>query len=275
MKTNRYAGVVLVSAVFLGTFGVFLTAAEPPETGRDWGAGLELLMNGNFDGALSERGPAGWFKAVSSAQTENLRAGIEEFPQRGNAAFIEQTGVKIRLANNWAQRVTTIPVGATVRVTADVKTQNVPANTGFVMVQCWNTAQRLIGGASSQSVEPIGETEDWRQVSFEFAVPAGTDTMILRCGLAESGKIWFDNVSMRTVSSAVVAADGEGDFRGRGFEVTEGSLSQLARVAALSDSLVAHTQRELGTGVGVRREVFARGAGQFQVVLSLDLSKSE
>ncbi len=275
MRTEKRRAVTFVLAVVVGVFGVLLAAGEQPDATQDRVAGLELLVNGDFDGLVKEQTPTGWFGAVSPAQTDGLRAGVEEIPQRGKVAFIEQAGVKIKLANNWAQRVNAIPIGATVRVTADVKTHNVPPDTGFIMVQCWDEAQRLIGGATSQSVGPIGGTGDWRRVSFEFAVPLGTDAMILRCGLGQSGKIWFDNVSMKVTSSASPTAGGAGSLRGRGFEVTGESLSQLARVRAFSDGLAAYAQRELGADVRVRGEVFAQGGGKFQVVLLLDLSKPQ
>ncbi len=284
MKTKERIGATLVVAVLLTSLGVLLAAAEKPGAVPYWGAGLELLANGSLDGFLEQRGPAGWFKAMAPALTDDLHAGIEQIPQRGNVVFIEQTGVKVKVANNWAQRVQTVPVGASVRVSADVKTQNVPADTGFVMVQCWDAAEQLIGGASSQSVEPIGGTEDWKRISFEFVVPPGTDIMIIRCGLAQSGKIWFDSISMKVVSAG---ADAANDLRkaapplpstlrtsNRGFEATEESLKQLQRVQKVSDDLVAHTQRELGTGVRIRKELFAQGGGRFQVVLQLDLSQS-
>lgn len=271
MKAKGSTGAALVLGILLGGLGVLLVAAQKPETAQTSVAGLELLVNGNFDGLLGEQGPTGWFRAMLPAQTDNLQAGIEQVPQRGNVVFIEQAGVKTKVANNWAQRVTTVPLGATVRVTADVKTQNVPANTGFVMVQCWDEGQRLIGGASSQSAEPIGGTADWRRVSFEFVVSPGTDTMILRCGLAESGKIWFDNIAMTVVAAGSNAAP---DVRGTGFEVTEESLKQLQRIQTVSDDLVAYARQKLGTEVGIRREVFAQGGGRFQVVLRVDLSKS-
>ena len=107
--------------ILLASLGVFLGPGEKPKAAQNWSAGLELLVNGSFDGALEPQGPAGWFKAVASAQTDNLHAGIEPVPQRGNVVFIEQAGVKVKVANNWAQRVQTIPVGATVRIAADVE----------------------------------------------------------------------------------------------------------------------------------------------------------
>lgn len=268
-------GATLVLAAIFGVLGVLTMAGERPDAVRAWGVGLELLTNGDFEGLVKQQTPTDWFKAMSPAHTERLRAGIEEVPQRGKVAFIEQTGVKIKLANNWAQRVRTIPAGTTVRVTADVKTQDVSPDSGFVMVQCWDEAQRLVGGASSQSVRPIGGSEDWRQISFEFAVPLDTAAMILRCGLSQSGKIWFDNISMRAISSAGPTAGRAGGFPGRGFQVTEESLGQLARVTAFSDGLAAYAQRDFGAEVRVRREVFAQGDGQFRVVLLLDLSKPE
>lgn len=272
MKVKRCGGTAKAAAILLGTFGVLLMAAGQPDAAMNGAAGLELLVNGDFEGPLTERGPSGWFKAVSSEGVETMTVEVRQAPERGNVAFMELRGLKIHAANNWAQRVPTVPVGATVRVTADVKTEDVPANTGFVMVQCWDGAKQLIGAGSSRSFGPIGGTEDWRRISFEFVVPQGTEAMILRCGLGQSGRIWFDNLSMKAISSA---AGGDGLFKGRGFEVTERSLDQLKRVSVFSDGLTAYAQRELGTGVGVRREVFAQGDGQFQVVLSLDLSKSE
>ncbi len=284
MKAKGNTKATMVVAVALGSLGALVMAAEKPEAVQKWGAGLELLVNGSLDGLMEQQGPAGWFQAMAPALTDNLHAGMEQVPQRGNVIFIEQTGVKVKVANNWAQRVQTVPGGASVRVSADVKTQNVPADTGFVMVQCWDAAERLIGGASSQSVEPIGGTEDWKRVSFEFVVPPGTNTMIIRCGLAQSGKIWFDNISMKVVS---VGADAASDLRramptppltlgtpNRGFEATEESLKQLQRVRKVSDDLVAYAQRQLGAGVRIRPEVFAQGGERFQVVLQLDLSQS-
>lgn len=271
MRAKGYRATGCALAILLGMLGVLLIAAERPDAALNAGAGLELLVNGDFEGPVTAKGPTGWFKAISPKGVETMRVDVQEIPRRGNVAFMELTGVEIKAANNWAQRVLTIPVGATVRVAADVKTQDVPANTGFAMVQCWDANERLISGASSQSVEQIGGTEDWKRVSFEFIVPSGTEAMILRCGLAGPGKIWFDNVSMKVISTA----GNQKGFQGRGFEVTGESLEQLKRVNAFTEGLAAYAQRELGTGVRVRREVFAQGGGQFQVVLLLDLSKPE
>ncbi len=275
MKAKGYKRVAGAWAVLLGMCGMLVVAAEQPEGVQSSAAGFELLVNGDFEGPTKPEIPSGWFKAMSLDQTIDLRAGIETVPERGNVAFIEQAGVKAPLCNNWAQRLRTIPVGATVRVAADVKTENLPANTGFIVVQCWDSVQQLLALASTQSMQPLGGTEDWRQVSFEFTVPQATRSIIVRCGLAESGKIWFDNVSLQVVAPAVQTLKSAGGFAGEGFEVTEQSLGQLERVSTLSHELVQYARQQLGANIGVRTETFAQGGGRFQVVLLVDWSKSE
>jgi hypothetical protein len=132
----------------------------------------------------------------------------------------------------------------------------------------------MIGGVSSQKAEPIGGTQDWKQLSLEFSVPRDTHTMIVRCGLAESGRIWFDNVSMTVVAPAAQAGDNAAASKGEGFLVTERSLRQLSRVRGLADGLAGYARQELGTDASIRKEVFAQEGGRFQIVLHLDLSAS-
>jgi len=77
--------------------------------------------------------------------------------------FIKQDGVKASLVNNWAQRLELIHIGARLRLTADIKTENVPENTGFVMIQCWDMRGaeegKLLTAATTQGDQPIGGTE--------------------------------------------------------------------------------------------------------------------
>jgi hypothetical protein len=244
---------------------------EPAGTAGSGAAGFELLTNGSFEVLPSPDTPAGWFKAMIPANTVNLEAGMEETPGRGKVAFIKQDGVKTALCNNWAQRVETIPAGAKLRLTANVKTENVPTNTGFVIVQCWDQQKRLVAVGTSQSVTALGGTEDWKPVTFDLTVPESTQTIIVRCGLAESGKIWFDDLSLMVIAAGAPAPSGP-RFRGEGFEVTAQSLAQLETVSALGEEFVTYARQRLHPGAVVRKEVFAQGGGQYQVILSLDLS---
>ena len=66
-------------------------------------AGIELLINGDFESDLVLGDPPGWFRAMIADQTINLKANVEKMEGHGNAAFIQQEGVKINLVNNWAQ----------------------------------------------------------------------------------------------------------------------------------------------------------------------------
>ena len=236
-------------------------------------AGLELLLNGNFEGPVILDSPVGWFRAMLPDRTVNLSAGLESVPGHGNVAFIRQEGVRAQVVNNWAQRLDVVPVGARLRLTADVKTREVPENTGVVMIQCWDEAGELLAAATTRSDQPLGGTQDWRTISLEITVPLRTTTIIARCGLSQSGTIWFDNASLKIISPGVAQPADIARPPARGFEVTDESLKQLQRVQTISDGLVAYVQRELGTNVRIRREVFAQGGGRFQVVLFLDLSE--
>jgi hypothetical protein len=230
-------------------------------------AGIELLINGDFESDLVLGDPPGWFRAMIPAKTVNLKAGIEKIEGHGNTAFIEQDGVKVNLVNNWAQRLETIPVGATLRLTADVKTKDLPENTGFVMIQCWGKDEKLLAAATTQSSQPIGGTEDWKKVSIEVTVPQETTIIIVRCGLSQSGKIWFDNVSLKIISPGKSAQAGNTNAFAEGFKVTEESMTQLNKITSLSDKLIDYASEQLGDAVEIRKEVFAHGEGKYEVVL--------
>ena len=172
-------------------------------TSRPDRQGLELLANGDFEGLIVQDTPVGWFRAMMPDKAINHSAGLQQMPGHGHVAFIHQDGVKAALVNNWAQRLDTVPRGATLRLTAEVKTQDIPENTGVVMIQCWDKEGRLVAAATSLSSQPLSGTQDWRTITMEIVVPPQTDAVIVRCGLSQSGTIWFDNVSLEIVSPAV------------------------------------------------------------------------
>lgn len=238
----------------------------PSLDARGGQARLELLANGDFEGLVVQDAPAGWFRAMIPDKAINHRAALQEMAGHGNAAFIRQDGVMAALINNWAQRLDTVPAGATLQLTAEVKTESLPENTGFVMVQCWDQAGRLLAAATSQSSQPIGGTQDWRTVAMEVVVPVGTSAIIVRCGLSQSGTIWFDNVSLTVVSPAATAPTAQAAGE---------SLKNLESVRALSEELLTYCRERLGQNVRIRKEVHAQPDGTFQIALLLDLSGRE
>jgi len=227
-------------------------------------AKLELLTNGDFDGLVIQDTPVGWFRAMRPDMAINCSVGLQQMAGHGNVAFIRQDGVKTALVNNWAQRLDTVPIGATLQLTAEVKTQDMPENTGVVMIQCWDKGGRLLAAATSQSSQPLGGTQDWRTVAMEIVVPPQTDAIIVRCGLSQSGTIWFDNVSLEMVSPALP---------GPGAEVAGKSLEDLELVRTLSEELEAYCRERLGENVRTRKEVIAQPDGTFQIALLLDFSR--
>ncbi len=235
-------------------------------------AGLELLINGDFEGGVILDAPVGWFRAMMPDRAINHSAGIESVPGHGNVAFIRQEGVKAQIANNWAQRLDVVPIGARLQLTADVKTENLPENTGFVMVQCWDEAGRLLAAATSQSEQPLGGTQDWTTVVLEVTVPLRTSTIIVRCGFSQSGTIWFDNVSLKIISPGLSQPADTTRVPAGGFEVTDESLQQLESVRALSEELTAYCAQRLGEKVKIRKQIHVQPDGTFRVTLLLDFS---
>jgi hypothetical protein len=246
---------------------------------QDWTAGSELLTNGDFEGPIILDSPVGWFRAMLPNLAIDHKAGGETLPGHGNVVFIEQKGVRASVVNNWAQRLEVIPVGARLYLQADVKTQNLPENTGFVMIQCWDTREgeegKLLAAATSQSSQPIGDTEDWKTVSMEITVPEKTDAIIVRCGLSQSGKIWFDNVSLKIISPPPSERIAPSEPSQMGFQVTDEGMRHLERVRTLSEKLAGRAAEELGQNVAIRKEVFAQGEGKFQISLHFDFQNEE
>ncbi len=226
--------------------------------------GLELLANGDFEGLTVQDTPVGWFRAMMPDKAISHSAALQQVPGHGNVAFIHQDGVKTALVNNWAQRLDTIPIGATLQLTAEVKTQDLPENTGVVMIQCWDKEGRLVAATTSLSSQPLSGTQDWRTVTMEIVAPLQTDAVIVRCGLSQSGTIWFDNVSLKIVSPAVP---------GSGTEVAGQSLGNLELVRTVSSELEEYCRERLGDNVRIRKEVIAQPDGRFQIAVLLDFSE--
>lgn len=248
-----------------------------------WEAGLELLINGDFEAPVVVGHPPGWFRAMIPNQTDGLSAGVSAAGDRGQVAYIYQNGLKARVINNWAQRLDIVPIGATLRLQADVKTHDLPENTGFIMVQCWGDGERLLAAATTQTSQPLGGSADWKTVGCEVTVPVGTQTIIVRCGLSNAGNIWFDNVSLTIVKAPVqdaVAATGVAAPLGatdavRGVRVDEAYLKQLEQVNGISRQVEAAVREAMPQGGDQRTEIFALGGGKFDIVVHLDLTAGD
>ncbi len=265
-------GAGLIKARYARLYLLADSAPTPPAGATSAQAGLELLKNGSFEEGMMLGLPVGWFKAMIPDRTIHMEAGLTPIAGRGQVAFIKQEGVKMPLINNWAQRLETVPLGAKLKLTADVKTQDLPENTGFIMLQCWDQDNKLVGGATTQGNQPIGGSHDWKTVSIEVDVPVETKSIIVRCGLAQSGQIWFDNVSLKVIS--VPEAEQESPpAHERGFRVTDQTVAQLQRVQHLADELTQLATERIGPQGQVRREIFAQPDGTYEVVIHLALKE--
>jgi len=109
----------------------------------------------------------------------------------------------------------------------------------------------------------------------EIIVPEKTTTIIVRCGLGQSGKIWFDNVSLKIISPGTSRLTEGRSSPGQGFQATDESLRQLEKIRALCEKLMNYSREQLGEKVKIRKEIFAQGGGKFQIGLLFDLSVQE
>lgn len=253
------------------------TAPDSASTAPAPTAGMELLRNGDFSQVQPNGDPLYWFRAMLPNMATGLDAGVEKIGDREAAVYLRQDGVKGNVLNNWGQRIDVVPVGARVRFRVDVKTENVPENTGVVMVQCWNTKSSpdgtLLAAATSQSTQPIGGTMDWKTVELELTVPEQTDLVIVRLGMTQSGKIWFDRARFNVISAPRADSFPEGapseavTAGAGGFEVTEASLAQLQQVRAMASELEAVARQKLPDGARVSHSVFASGGGEYEVTI--------
>jgi hypothetical protein len=121
---------------------------------------------------------------------------------------------------------------------------------------------------TTQGSYRIEGTKDWYTVSFDMTVPEKTDAIIVRCGMGESGKICFDNVSLRTISPEPAGASTDVSPSG-------GDPEELERITELSKKLLGVAREELGADVDLRREVHAKADGKYEVILYLSVDREE
>ena len=193
--TRRLRHLVLLS-VLLGAAGA--VAADEP-------APRSLLQNGDFElGPSSIGGPAMWGATRVPQFAEHVELAWEDSLGRGGGHAVS---IAIRESHpddvvhySWSQYVLAYAAGATYRVSAWIRTENV-TDTAFVVVQCWDRAmtQRL-ETVSNQGVAEVVGTSDWTRVELTIEVPEETGRMLFLVGLAapanRGGKAWFDDVGL-------------------------------------------------------------------------------
>lgn len=182
------------------------TASATPAAERD------LLLNTDFSVIDANGNPTAWFRAMIPAKTTNLQAGVEK-ESGANVMFLSQGGTQGMLFNNWAQRIENPPVGAPLKIVADVATEAATGKGGVVMLMFFDAGGNITGAASSEGQVQLTESKRWTKVELETTVPTRTTTAIMRIGLAAgaTGKIKARTcrVIQAAAASALAAAAGD------------------------------------------------------------------
>jgi hypothetical protein len=238
----RYFTPVLVF-VLMSMCGGFAVAVEP---------GDDLLLNGsieNGDGNL----PSVWFIARVPADGLKMERTDETCHSKKYSLLIANSHqYEKKVSNNWAQKITDVPVGQAVRIEAWMRTENAEAVN--VCVQCWDAeTKNMLGFASTPVMR--GEQKWTRVRSNPVVVPPNTESIIVRAALTGLGKAWFDDLSLKVVKHGVIggnddeaAADNNDDRSSAteeivpaGDEEEKSAAESGADVAKLAGGRIAHT----------------------------------
>lgn len=142
----------------------------------------QILINPDFSQ------PLGWFRAMMPHRTEGLKAGVEK-DEKGLYLYLEQKGVKGQLFNNWAQRIEKAPIGAKMRLEAEVATRNAADKGGVILLMFFDKDGKILGVTSSEGKVNLMGTKPWTKVKLDAVVPENCDCAIVRLGLKSTGKI--------------------------------------------------------------------------------------
>lgn len=161
-------------------------------------------FNGGFE-IKSEQSsePNGWF-ATRVPQTKNFVNYAWDSTEHHSGSYsvsisIDSTHPQDVIAYNWTRTFENFTIGKKYSISGWVKTKNLK-ETAWIVVQCWNDNQKIIGFSSNQFSHPVQGTTDWTLVKSDFTVPEGTKEIRIRAGIASpknnGGKVWFDDIKI-------------------------------------------------------------------------------
>jgi hypothetical protein len=103
------------------------------------------------------------------------------------------------IAYNWTRTYDNFTIGKKYSISGWIKTLNCK-ETAWIVVQCWDDSNKIIGFATNQHSHPVRGTTSWTLVKTDFTVPDGTKAVRIRAGIASpknnGGKVWFDDIQI-------------------------------------------------------------------------------
>ena len=175
---------------------------------------LNLVQNGDFElGPSRVGGPAMWSGTRAQKYPDDARVAWDDSVARSGkhsvSIEIGEDHPEEKVLYSWNQYILGYVVGATYRVSAWVRTQNVNES-AFLVVQCWDRGMtEVLGVASTEDSSTVVGTSDWTEISATITVPAETGRMSILLGFSAAGKqrpaVWITTAASKTASSEVIA----------------------------------------------------------------------
>jgi hypothetical protein len=165
-----------------------------------------LVTNGAFEGAKGGELPPGWEELIVGAPATIATDSTEK---HGGQSSVRISAADISRSYVRSTQPIEIAAGETIRGSAWVKTKDVPAGKGAVIM----IAEFSDGHGGHESVEKINVADvakggEWQRIEGSATVPAGAQQLRLRLGFSYSqGTCWWDDVNITSVSPISARAE--------------------------------------------------------------------
>ncbi|MBC8179645.1 hypothetical protein H8E88_00835 [candidate division KSB1 bacterium] len=161
-------------------------------------------FNGDFEVNPEQYGdPNGWF-ATRVPQTKEYVHFAWDSTENHSGSYsvsiaIDSTHPQDPIAYNWTRTFADFIIDKQYSISGWIKTMNLN-ETAWIVVQCWDENQKIIGFSTNQNSHPVQGTTDWTLVKTDFTVPDGTKEVRIRAGITSpknnGGKVWFDDIKI-------------------------------------------------------------------------------
>jgi hypothetical protein len=166
-----------------------------------------FLQSTGFESKSSlQKSPAGWDKTIVPKFVDFV-----DFIWDPDTSYKGENSISIEIhkdhpgdqtvAYNWYADVMNYEPGKEYELSCWVKGKDLK-ETAWICVQCWDESMsKMLNFATTQKDYELKGTFDWKQVGTVFTVPEGTQTVIVRAGIAapgnNGGRVWFDELHIK------------------------------------------------------------------------------
>ena len=170
-------------------------------------------LNGGFENNFDDDNPDGWTSNLLPQTVKYARLAVDNsVAHSGDKSIsisISKTHPSTNNVYNWVRRVDGLKP-AVYELSGWIKTEGIKSSP-FIEVECWNAENKMLGSATTETLNPVTGTQNWKQVKTLFKIPPGTIKVLIIAGIGSSqnfgelsransgGKVWFDDINISPV----------------------------------------------------------------------------